>query len=240
MALLFSLNVERSKHLDRLIPFLQRMQPDVACLQEFAERDVERVKRESGLPFCHYVQMAVHPADDQAFGLGILTRTPFLEAGVLAYAGVSSGTERFDRSSPERRMETCRYAVASVRLSIGGISHRVATTHFPWAPNGEARPFQFAAARKLIAGLQRHDIVLTGDFNAPRGGPIFHLVAQVWKDWIPADVATSIDPLLHRAGPLTLMVDGLFSTPHYRADDVRLHTGLSDHQAITARVVRSA
>ena len=81
-------------------------------------------------------------------------------------------------------------------------------------------------------------MVLTGDFNAPRGGTIFDLLARTWQDCIPQDVTTSIDPVLHRAGALTLMVDGLFTTPHYHATEVQLHTGLSDHQAITASISR--
>jgi hypothetical protein len=50
---------------------------------------------------------------------------------------------------------------------------------------------------------------------------------------------TSIDPKLHRAGALQLMVDGLFTTPGYEASDVMLHTGVSDHCAITARIAPS-
>jgi endonuclease/exonuclease/phosphatase family metal-dependent hydrolase len=78
--------------------------------------------------------------------------------------------------------------------------------------------------------------VLTGDFNAPRGGPIFSELAKVWNDQIPATAKTSIDPQLHRAGSLQLMVDGLFTTSDFHAEDVALHTGLSDHQGITARI----
>ena len=77
-------------------------------------------------------------------------------------------------------------------------------------------------------------MLLGGDFNAPRGGPIFARLARHWTDCIPADVTTSIDPELHRAGALELMVDGMFASPGVRVDSVRMHTGLSDHQGITA------
>ena len=42
--------------------------------------------------------------------------------------------------------------------------------------------------------------------------------------------------MLHRAGPLQLVVDGMFSTDDYSVSEVALHQGVSDHCAITALV----
>ena len=61
-----------------------------------------------------------------------------------------------------------------------------------------------------------------------------------FKDNIPLRYTTSIDPNLHRAGALELMVDGLFSTPGYVVSDVALHSGVSDHCAITCAISRAA
>ena len=47
--------------------------------------------------------------------------------------------------------------------------------------------------------------------------------AAHWHDNIPEGYTSSIDPALHKAGPLPLMVDGLFSTPDYRVVDVVMH-----------------
>ena len=47
---------------------------------------------------------------------------------------------------------------------------------------------------------------------------------------------TSLDPVLHRAGPLQLMVDGVFSTDDYSVSEVTLHQGVSDHCAITCTI----
>lgn len=80
------------------------------------------------------------------------------------------------------------------------------------------------------------DFVLVGDFNAPRGGPIFDRLAAVYTDWIPHEVRTTIDPVLHRAGDLQIVVDGLFSTSSYRASGVEVLCGVSDHCAISARI----
>lgn len=237
MARLASLNIERSRHLDRVIPFLRDLRPDVVCLQELVQRDIAMIQSGAGLSHVHYVQMAVHPVDGQAFGVAILAREPIEAADSLVYHGAGDGTQMFDRSTDETKVATCRYVVARARLGGAGTGVTVATTHFPWTPDGEPRAFQLEAAARL-AGMLTGPVVLTGDFNAPRGGPVFARLAQVWRDCIPADVKTSIDPELHRAGPLQLMVDGLFVTPSYCADDVRLHTGLSDHQGITAEIAR--
>ncbi len=234
---LASLNIERSRHLDRFIPFLRAFQPDVVCLQELVLRDIEAIQAGIGLAHVHFVQMALHPLDGQAFGVGILTREPIEAADAIVYAGRGNGTQMFDRTTEESKVATCRYVVARARLGGAAQGVTVATTHFPWTPDGEPRPFQVDAAKELIRLLDG-SVVLTGDFNAPRGGPVFAALAEVWRDCIPPDIATSLDPELHRAGPLQLMVDGLFVTPDYRAEGVCLHTGLSDHQGITAEIVR--
>ena len=126
------------------------------------------------------------------------------------------------------------YALARARVHIGEIDLHIATTHFPWTPDGQERAFQHKAVRRLLDAVRGQAVVLTGDFNAPRGGPIFAAVARVLTDCIPARVTSSIDPHLHRGGPLSLMVDGMFASKHYTISDVRMHTGLSDHQAISA------
>ena len=237
MARLASLNVERSRHLDRFIPFLRALRPDVVCLQELVRRDIDSIKSGTGLDHVHFAQMAIHPVDGQAFGVGILAREPFEAADTIVYAGGGDGAQLFDRATEESKVATCRYLVARVRLGGAGRGITVGTTHFPWTADGTARGFQAEAVERLV-GLLDGPLVLAGDFNAPRGGPVFERLAHVWRDCIPAGAVTSIDPVLHRAGPLQLMVDGLFVTPEYGADDVAMHTGLSDHQGITAEITR--
>ena len=63
-------------------------------------------------------------------------------------------------------------------------------------------------------------------------------------DNIPPQYPTSIDVTLHKRGRerphefADKMVDGLFTTPGYRARDVELHFGISDHAAVTALIER--
>ena len=78
---------------------------------------------------------------------------------------------------------------------------------------------------------------ICGDFNAPRGRPTWDAIAAKYKDNIPEHYKSSIDAM-HRAGALPYLVDGIFTTPGYRADNVELHEGISDHKAITATITK--
>jgi endonuclease/exonuclease/phosphatase family metal-dependent hydrolase len=235
---LVSLNIERSRHLDRIGAFLRRWGPDVVCLQEIEQRDLPRIINEAGLAHNRFAAMARHPDSDGTgpFGVAILSRQPIEDADILVYAGEGNGTELLDCASELSRIRTCRFAALQVRIPIAGKELHVATTHVPWTPDGQPRPFQTDAIEQLIAALTSRPTILCGDFNAPRGGPVFDRLAETWRDNIPHDVTTTLDPELHRAGSLDLVVDGLFTTEEVVVRDVRVLSGLSDHQAITAQI----
>ena len=80
------------------------------------------------------------------------------------------------------------------------------------------------------------EFILCGDFNAPRGTAIFDSIAEKYKDNIPQDISTTIDKNLHKAGDLQLVVDGLFTTPEYKVDSIKILDKLSDHCAILATI----
>lgn len=239
MVRVMSLNVELSRHLHRFVPFVRSFAPDVLCLQEVVESDAEAIADGTGLRCVHFAAMARHDGipGDAPFGVAIFSRVAVSETRTEVYAGGGDGQIFLDRTTPESRVATSRYVLASARLAFDGVAFDLATTHFPWTNNGQASDFQFAAVDRLIALASGRPIVLMGDFNAPRGGPVFGRLAEALADNIPAAARTTIDPQLHRAGPLELVVDGLFTSPHYEALDVRLHAGLSDHQAVSAAIV---
>ena len=102
---------------------------------------------------------------------------------------------------------------------------------------GESTAFQLEDVENMLALVKGlGEIVLVGDFNAPRGGETFSRIAKHYKDNIPAKYATSIDQHLHKVKGLQYMVDGLFTTPAYSASDVKLVDGVSDHMAIVANM----
>lgn len=239
---LVSLNIERSKHLDLVIPFLEQRAPDVICVQELLERDIPLFEATFDMQ-CIFGPSGFHPADEPdtepvMMGSAILSRLPIRMQKIEYYAG-SEAMARSD--APQEILHHKKLITCDV--DKGGAVFRIATTHFTWTPKGRPSDEQREDMRNLLGLLaSAGEFVLTGDFNAPRGGEMFGELASRYTDNIPPQYATSIDIPMHYAGRLSpheladKMVDGLFTTPGYRVSDVELVSGVSDHCAIVAKV----
>ncbi len=239
---LVSINVERSKHLDKVIPFLKRLNPDVVCVQELLQRDIPLFAQVTKGSHVWAPNCAHHPdppdLEPQIMGSGIFAKGHACTSDVRYYCGSWPSAMSFPaKEYVEDHCLVCLDVVANDG------TYRFMTTHFTWSHGGEATDLQ----RENIKNLQRlleqfGDFILTGDFNAPRGGEIFRELSSRYKDNVPACYQTSIDVNLHRAGkvrPRELsdkMVDGLFTTPAYAATNVELVFGISDHAAIVADI----
>jgi endonuclease/exonuclease/phosphatase family metal-dependent hydrolase len=232
------INIERSKHLSRVLPFLRGHAPDVACLQEVVADDLDPLADRLGYPHRLFIPMCRFPGlnGPSPMGIAVLSRHAFASSEDIHYAGGGSGRDVLDRASEESRFRTNRYSVGLVSIALGGGSLTIATTHFPWSNDARTLDFQRSACDRLLQCLSDRSLVLCGDFNAPRGQEIFSRLAAQWIDHMPPGLTTSLDPVLHRAGHLELLVDGVFSTPDYEVSSVALHQGVSDHCAITARL----
>ncbi len=235
---LISLNIERSKHLDFVLPFLEREKADVVCIQELMDYDIPALEQAAGGQ-AFYIGTTRHPAEDREgmFGIGMFSRSGFLDTRARFYHGTGIPDKLFDFTNQETKYNSESHAVALGDIEKDGVSFRIATTHFTWTPDGQPSDFQRQDMRKMLDILANVDeMALAGDFNAPRGGEIFSQLAARYRDNIPEEYTTSIDGALHRAGDLERMVDGLFTTPGYRASDVKLVGGVSDHMAIVATI----
>lgn len=240
MIRLVSLNIERSKHLDRIKPFLQSQKPDVLCLQELFERDIPFFEEQIG-PCVAFGIVGLHPTDPPEHGslmegIGIFSALPVEARSVRYYLGSEENARTREPHvfNLDRSIVSCTFKKGDERFTI-------ATTHFTWTRDGSVNDQQRTDLAHMLSVLdEQEEFVLCGDFNAPRGGEIFSALASKYKDNIPAHYTTSIDKDLHRAGDLQLMVDGLFTTPEYVASDVELHAGVSDHMAITANIEKNA
>lgn len=231
---LITLNIERSKHLDLVLPFLEREQPDVVCLQELCSEDVERFSTVLGAQ-SYTEPLTIHTVDggECFFSIAIFSRLPVVGHEVKYYYRASETLSIFelgDRRTINRALLRCDIVKDEVTFRIG-------TTHFTWTPDGEADDVQREDIENLFTVLETEgDIVFTGDFNAPRGKEIFSRLAERYRDNVPPEYTTSIDGSMHRAGALPHMVDGIFSTPGYEVSDVRMVCGVSDHCALVAKV----
>lgn len=242
---LVSLNIELAKHLPLVRTFLEKEEPDIACLQEVYEADFEELAKELGMEAV-FGQMSL-------IGRVEYTKPPFVPYGVgilsaLPIQSVRRAYYRDDEESARKHVfnGTSRddsHLLLWVSTKKGNESFVVGTTHFTWSPGGIADDLQRSDLKSLLGILEKiPEIVLCGDFNAPRGGEIFDALAHRYKDNIPLEYQTSIDVKLHRDGERLkgrpLMVDGLFTTPAFQCSNVRLVGGASDHFAIVAEVRR--
>ena len=236
MKLIF-LNIELDKHLDRIIPFLQKERPDVVCLDEVLQKDIPRLEKELGMR-SEYEPMVLWDTgrDWEPWGTALLSAHKLTNPRRDYYHGEPG---ILHRQVPGDTKLTNRFLL-SAELVLNNIAYRFGIVHFIWTPDGQVSDFQRSCLTTLLQTLKEFPgIVFCGDFNAPRGGEIFDTIATHYTDWIPKEYTSSIDGQFHRAGALPYMVDGLFSTPDYRSTNVRLVSGVSDHMAIVADIERA-
>lgn len=238
---LVSINIERDWHYETVFSFLKTERPEVVCMQEILDRDVPRFKQElqmEGLFVPTAISNLGRGTEELAKagvknGNAIFTSLPISLPGSLSYCDCGS-----DRVTHETRHfhKVCAY----LTVEKGDESFTIATTHFTWTPDGEPNDEQRADIKTLLKVLKPFPgFVFCGDFNAPRGGEIWANLAARYRDNIPKEYRSSLDTNLHRLkGEKELVVDGLWSTPHYRVFEVRLVEGVSDHNAVVGFVER--
>jgi endonuclease/exonuclease/phosphatase family metal-dependent hydrolase len=240
---LISLNIERSKHLERVVSFLRDEAADAVCVQELYEHDIARVQHACGASAHAFAPMMRYYEDGEwrVMGIGLFSRHRIVSMQSIYFHGDPSVVPQFDDTSEDTKSATQNLPVLACDIEAPDAILRIATVHFTWSQEGRPNDYQRADMRALLPILTSFgEHALCGDFNAPRGGEMWNMLASRYRDNIPAEYETSLDVSLHRAGKTDgerlarLMVDGLFTTPEYIATDVRLQFGLSDHAAIVA------
>ena len=232
-------NIEGNRHLPEVISFLQSERPDVVCLQEVLGSNVERLKNELSMNGEFIPCLKIDQENFVGFPVGetwgVMVLTNLLEFSISTNPYVTNG-----ESIPEfgyKNPNAANRVLEIIEVKKEDVLFRVITTHFTWTPDGKSSELQRDNLQKMLAILKQYDeFVLCGDFNAPRGGEIWEMIASAYKDNIPLDALSTIDPNLHRVKDIQLVVDGVFSTSSYTVSDVRLHEGVSDHKAVVATI----
>ena len=238
---LLSLNVEQSKHLSLVLPFLQKEEADVVALAEVCEGDIPKLSGTS-YPYSLFApNFRFREEEGGAIcGAAILSKYPLTLVEKM-YCGRGSETD-----IPLHGMGTHAPVVLLADVNVPGDVYRVGAVHFTWTPDGQPTPEQRADVATLLARLaDKGEMVLAGDFNIPRGkNELYAELAGRFTDNIPKSVTSSIDPHLHRVnvaspGELSLMVDYVWTTPEYAARDVQVTCGVSDHCGVVATISRT-
>ena len=258
---LISLNIEADRHFELVMPFLARENADVVCLQEVMETQVPMFERQLQMagkfsPLVNIDPTVPFEVGDPGGvgGLGnvvLVRREAEKESGGISavrfdcqyYVGSADQVPTFTR--PEVMSRALVWAKFSLPNAAGTpIDYSVATTHFTWSPMGRFTSQQeqeFAALMTILD--QFESLILCGDFNSPRKpgvDNVFSRLAKRYRDWIPPQATSTLDHQLHKAGPLDLVVDGLFTTPDYVCQNVQIIDGVSDHRAIVAQIEPSS
>lgn len=229
-----SLNIEYDRHLDRIIPFLKEQQPDVILLQEVLRKDVDILEEATGQKGVFTVQNILSfEHGDFLFGMLILSGLPILKKETIYYSGDDIHLVRMHTGEPEK---TTR-ALSIIEVLKGDQRYCLVNIHFTWSPKSRPNAVQHQDLKSVLQHLSKiPEFILCGDFNAPRGTAIFDAIASRYKDNIPLNVVTTIDKNLHKAGDLGIVVDGIFTTPGYQVEAIKVLSDLSDHCALVAEI----
>lgn len=235
---LVSVNIENDLHLDRLVPFLKKENPDVVCLQELLYDTAEKLRIELGMRESYYLPLLMYHG--KIWGIGILSKYPLENkySGYYYKPGRDLGVWNEGDFSAENNKRIAR-GILAVEVTIENVTYRVIDTHFTWSGMAENTPLQKEHMEKLFTLLGKFtDFVICGDLNIPRGSELWSELAKKYKDNIPPEAITTLDRDIHKVGHLDLVVDAMFSTPGYEVKNVRVVSGVSDHMAVVGEVMR--
>lgn len=243
MLKLVSVNIQGDMNHKTVIPFLKKEMADVVCLQELFEDDIKIYEEELGMvcsyaPECYIESFINADGKDKKFGVGIFAKEIF-ESNYECIVGAKDLIPLFEFKNSQDEPNTTNVVLLWSEVEDkNGNRYKICTTHFTWTPLGEVTNYQLEHTNKLISILDSSlkDFILVGDLNAPRGMQAFTLLSNKYKDNIPFEYNSSIDPLLHRKKGLIHMVDGLFSSSEYKISNVSLIEGVSDHKAVIANI----
>lgn len=217
------LNIEGRKHTDRIFAFLRNHEFDILCMQEVFLDTAVLISKNFGFEYV-FVNLELKDSNESK-GNAIFSKNGFV-----------SKKEVLTIDFPK----DCGWAYKTDKLLVVSIEKdktlfNIATAHLPVNyPGNEISAIQLETFDRLKDELVKFDeLFLTGDFNSPRGTIIFDSLANHFTDNVPKDEVSTLDPVLHRAGFLHYVVDGVFTTKGYRVTDVVVNTGLSDHKGIS-------
>lgn len=218
------LNIEGRKHIEPITKFLESNEIEVCCFQEIDEETTKLFCNKFGFQ-CVYVDMGLVKSLNRTQGIAILSKLPI----------VSTEEKFLIRIPSDYQYGYENFKVLMATIEKSGESYKIITVHLPvHRPGHIISPFQLETYAELKKVLDDIDsFLLTGDFNAPRGTVIFDELAKKYKDNMPMDLTSSLDPILHKAAPLEYVVDGIFTTSSYMVSDVKIHNGISDHKGVS-------
>lgn len=222
-----------------ILKCIDKEKPDVVLLQEVFEGSLEKIGNALGgqIVFSRMCRMSLTDREEEAenWGLAIGSRHPLF--------GVREDYYHRDKEASNTLVLNGELYTTNLllqaQLEVGSARFNFGTTQFTYVKGAKVSDEQIKDFAKLAAILDRApDIVLTGDFNSPRGysHSIFDSLAKRYKDNIPEDVETTLDSGVRPKIKWKYVIDGFFTSRHYAVEKIRMAQGLSDHRGILGEV----
>ena len=250
-------NIEKDRHRELFVPFCLSRDPEVILMQEVNLRTFQSLAEALGAKKQFFIPMGLIEVEEggplETIGLGALLREKECSLDVAVYrefcyrrAPLAPG-KRLPLFNKAKNYASDSY-IQHFEVRKGDAVFALGNTHFPWTPDGNPDNEQYTYMPQVVEYAKINKLIVCGDLNAPRlmsngtKGQIWNMLAKHFHDNIPDEMTSTLDPSLHRASkngaPLPLVVDALFTPQEYRAENVTLHCGVSDHKAISAVIRR--
>jgi endonuclease/exonuclease/phosphatase family metal-dependent hydrolase len=238
-----SLNIEGDKHLPLVTDFFKSANSDVILVQEIFKHTTEFLADllQMEYVFVPTCTRAINYGEGESYewGVAIFSKYTFKEQKVEYYA-IDEGDKipEYKRDANGRSIVFPSRVLLFVVIEKNGVRYHIANTHFTWTPDGKSSEQQHRDLTHLLEVLKdKNNLIMAGDFNAPRGGDIHKILYESFHYWIPPEVSSTLDPKLHRVKGLEYVVDHLFTRGNYVAEHVHVVEGVSDHKAIVAEIL---
>lgn len=249
------LNIERDKHLDAVFRLIEERSPDIICFEEAVDISTKNIAEKFGYEFRHAPLFSM--TQGGAEGPAILSKFPILDFKKYHYG---ENTEKIplvdiDKTTitgGNRPKDRFNYLYSILTILVEderGNQINVATTHFTVTDHGtpglEDHTFDETEDlrevnhtniyfRKFLEQLKSfsYPLIFTSDLNNSRGEYIYDTLAHELADLMPKEIDSTLDPKLHKAKGLKMVVDTIMISPDIKANKVEIIEGVSDHKAI--------
>jgi len=254
-------NIERSKHINLIDRLLSEKRPEIICLSEVIDTDLEKFAKDHDYHYAFGSEISYANGSNQ--GVAILSKHNIIETNMLRYdenntttPPVISFIERHDtKDRPEFRFHYHSVLlVATINKDDQQLT--IATAHFPIADHStygddhdedhsldETEDIHdinyvrgyFDRLMTLIRHLSS-PLIFTSDLNNPRGEYMYDALAHELFDQVPQDITTTMDPKIHRVKNIQLVVDTIMTSPDISCSNFEVIDGVSDHKALLAEL----
>ena len=117
---LLQLNIERSKHFDRVLPFLQTHTPEVLCIQEIYEHDVPRFEALGYHAYFAATNIRKEGVEEGAQGVALFSTLPMQKTWTAQYGGTQGALPIYQGETPEAKHDTQRFVATFTEVQKDG------------------------------------------------------------------------------------------------------------------------